>query len=461
MSPELGSDLSRRSRIAELWRSQGRAGRLALLACVGILVVASGYGLANAFMRPAELSPSVSLQPTKAETATDTRAAIDVTALAWDAAMATAERIVAMRTPTATPTYAGSATPQLTHTALPSATPMPTPTPAAMESIAEMVVANGVRVIDGHTIECAISGEPRIVRYAGIDCPELGQGLSPCSGEDAAAFNRSLVEGGTVYLERGVSDTDAEGRLLRYVYAGGLMVNAEMVRQGYAWPVRNVSNARHLALFWAMQSEAQDAVRGVWSLVSSARQPETASAASTAAPRSEAGAATMPAIQEASQTPLALASSLPTTSTPEASAQPTPTPVPLTPTPLAPTPTLQPPMPTTAPPPTGGGSLAIVSIHYKGTGRAQADEFCEIKNVGGAPADLNGWRLNADDASQNFVFPSHILQPGVSCRVYTGEVHPESGGFCFHAKAGVWSNDPKECGYLYDPAGNLASKLCY
>jgi micrococcal nuclease len=43
-----------------------------------------------------------------------------------------------------------------------------------------------------------------------------------------------VVEGRVVELEKDVSETERHGRLLHYVYVGETMVNAELVRQGYA-----------------------------------------------------------------------------------------------------------------------------------------------------------------------------------------------------------------------------------
>ncbi|MBW2090426.1 MAG: thermonuclease family protein, partial [Deltaproteobacteria bacterium] len=43
----------------------------------------------------------------------------------------------------------------------------------------------------------------------------------------------SLISGETVYLEKDVSETDIDGRLLRYVYVNGVFVNLELVSCGY------------------------------------------------------------------------------------------------------------------------------------------------------------------------------------------------------------------------------------
>ena len=86
------------------------------------------------------------------------------------------------------------------------------------------------RVVDGDTI--VLSGGRR-VRYIGIDTSEVGARREHY-GPEAGDFNASLVQGQTVHLEKGVSEVDRFGRLLRFVYADGILVNAELVREGYA-----------------------------------------------------------------------------------------------------------------------------------------------------------------------------------------------------------------------------------
>jgi hypothetical protein len=90
--------------------------------------------------------------------------------------------------------------------------------------------ATVTRVVDGDTIVVNIAGSEYRVRYIGVDTPESTT-KQECYGREAARFNRSLVNGQTVRLERDVNDTDRFGRLLRYVYLpNGEMVNEVLVR---------------------------------------------------------------------------------------------------------------------------------------------------------------------------------------------------------------------------------------
>lgn len=116
------------------------------------------------------------------------------------------------------------------------------------------------RVIDGDTI--MVSGRQR-VRYVGVNTPEVGDDPQ-YFGPEAAIFNEQLVEGRKVYLEKDVSEKDRFGRLLRFVYAGGILVNAELVREGYARAKVYPPDTRHAQCFAALEREAREGKRGIW-----------------------------------------------------------------------------------------------------------------------------------------------------------------------------------------------------
>ncbi|MCI0460400.1 MAG: thermonuclease family protein, partial [Gemmataceae bacterium] len=61
-----------------------------------------------------------------------------------------------------------------------------------------------------------------------------------------------------------VQERDRYGRLLAYVYLGDMMVNAEMVAQGYAQVMTIPPNVRHQDLFLKLQREARLLQIGLW-----------------------------------------------------------------------------------------------------------------------------------------------------------------------------------------------------
>lgn len=93
---------------------------------------------------------------------------------------------------------------------------------------------------------------------------------------------------------------------------------------------------------------------------------------------------------------------------------------------------------------------------------SESDEYVEIRNSGGVAANLSGWMLtDIADGTPTYIFPAFTLEPGASIRVYTNEIHPESGGFSFGRGASIWNNvDPDEAG-LFDAAGNILSRKSY
>jgi len=126
---------------------------------------------------------------------------------------------------------------------------------AACQQPCEVAVVT--QVIDGDTI--VIQGG-RHVRYIGIDAPEEGEPYYL----EAKRVNRELVAGKKVRLERDISETDKYGRLLRYVYVGDTFVNAEIVRQGYAWAKAYPPDVKYQPYLEAMEKEARQLKRGIW-----------------------------------------------------------------------------------------------------------------------------------------------------------------------------------------------------
>ena len=122
------------------------------------------------------------------------------------------------------------------------------------------------RVVDGDTIKVSIDGATEDVRYIGIDTPESVTPGEPveCFGRRASAFNERLVAGRTVRLRFDRERRDDYGRLLAYVYAESRLVNAELVRHGYARTLTIAPNDSRAPLFDRLEREAGRAGRGLW-----------------------------------------------------------------------------------------------------------------------------------------------------------------------------------------------------
>lgn len=124
------------------------------------------------------------------------------------------------------------------------------------------------QVIDGDTV---ILTDGRHVRYLGIDTPETrrkdGDGWvkdPEAYAEAATQRNREWVEGKRVRLEWDLQTHDRYGRLLAYVYVSEVMVNAELLKEGFAQPLTIPPNVKHASLFKQLSREARLAKRGLW-----------------------------------------------------------------------------------------------------------------------------------------------------------------------------------------------------
>ncbi len=123
-----------------------------------------------------------------------------------------------------------------------------------------------VRIVDGDTIHVRLADRIEKVRYIGVNTPEVHhprKGEEP-GGREAAQVNRDLVEGKRVRLELDVQSRDRYGRLLAYVWVGDTMINAELVRLGYAQVMTVPPNVRYQSLFLNLQRDAREAARGLW-----------------------------------------------------------------------------------------------------------------------------------------------------------------------------------------------------
>lgn len=131
-------------------------------------------------------------------------------------------------------------------------------------------------VTDGDTLRL-VNGER--VRLIGIDTPEAYENAkllkdSRRTGQDkeviiaqgkkASQYTKTLLEDMAVRLEYDVQKYDRYGRVLAYVYVGDVFVNAEIVKQGYAYVMTIAPNVKYADLFRRLYQEAKESKRGLW-----------------------------------------------------------------------------------------------------------------------------------------------------------------------------------------------------
>jgi endonuclease YncB( thermonuclease family) len=145
---------------------------------------------------------------------------------------------------------------------------------------------NVTRVLRADTIEVDTVGP---VHMLGIETPD---GKTPIEiygvhGQRAVTYVEKTLLGQAVRLEYDTTSArnkDDSGQTLAYVYTrDGLLINAEMVKQGLAF-VHGGEQARLANDFRAFEREAMQSMRGVWGPASSSSSGVTSPAVTAATP---------------------------------------------------------------------------------------------------------------------------------------------------------------------------------
>ena len=123
-------------------------------------------------------------------------------------------------------------------------------------AVAEEYNAKVIVVIDGDTLVVWHNNAKVKIRLANIDAPEKNQQF----GMDARQAMVGMVFKKQVHIES--QAVDKYGRTVALVSVDGLNVNEEMVKRGMAWEYSSYKPGR---VYMALQSEAQQAHRGLWS----------------------------------------------------------------------------------------------------------------------------------------------------------------------------------------------------
>lgn len=91
--------------------------------------------------------------------------------------------------------------------------------------------------------------------------------------------------------------------------------------------------------------------------------------------------------------------------------------------------------------------IFISDVNYDGiVPKTESDEFVIITNNGKTPVDISGYFIyvaTTGTQGPTFSFPKKTvpLKAGESVRVYTNEIHKETGGYSFGSGKAIWSNN--------------------
>lgn len=141
-------------------------------------------------------------------------------------------------------------------------------------SAVQLTEATVKRIVDGDTFYAAVGDIELKVRLIGVDTPESvhsDDSKNTVWGTYASDYTKSILkEDMTVYLEYDEEPTDKYGRTLAYVWLSadttevGNMLNAILVRDGYAYDKVFRPNVKYADLFEKLRISAQDSGAGLW-----------------------------------------------------------------------------------------------------------------------------------------------------------------------------------------------------
>lgn len=128
-----------------------------------------------------------------------------------------------------------------------------------------------VRTVNGDTIRAMVNGKEEVIRYIGIDAPEMNHNKKDSPqpfAVEAMEFNARILEGRALVIELDVQERDRYGRLLAYVFAEGddgeFMVNLEFLKSGMAVVLTIPPNVKYVDKFLEAQKTAQKEGAGIW-----------------------------------------------------------------------------------------------------------------------------------------------------------------------------------------------------
>lgn len=145
---------------------------------------------------------------------------------------------------------------------------------------AGLQTATVIRAAYGDTIVANMAGQEKEIRLILVDTPEL---VDPDPRKNAeygkltSEFTGTLLKPGqTIYLQKDVSETDKNGRMLRYVWLAqpadvesesevrAKMYNAKMLLGGYAQLAAYPPDVKYADMFLKFQQEAREDGWGMW-----------------------------------------------------------------------------------------------------------------------------------------------------------------------------------------------------
>lgn len=129
------------------------------------------------------------------------------------------------------------------------------------------------RVVSGHTLEVLdTTKQPPLiqrVRLIGVEAPDLRQqpwgSIARNRLEEMITEQASQQPGvQTVVLEADVQETDSYGRWLAYVWCNGVLLNEQLIKQGYVLAASRPPNTKYDERLARAQEYARIMGYGIW-----------------------------------------------------------------------------------------------------------------------------------------------------------------------------------------------------
>lgn len=129
-------------------------------------------------------------------------------------------------------------------------------------------------VTDGDTIKATVNGKEETIRMILVDTPETKHPNKPVQpfGPEASEFTKKMLSGKKIGLEKDVSERDRYGRLLAYIWVDGKLFNQMLIEKGLARVAVYQPDIKYLDEFRNIQSKAQKAGIGIWSIENYAQE---------------------------------------------------------------------------------------------------------------------------------------------------------------------------------------------
>jgi endonuclease YncB( thermonuclease family) len=249
-------------------------------------------------------------------------------------------------------------------------------------------------VIDGDTF--SVNDGERI-RMVGINTPEVDQYFY----EEAKGVLLLMIDKTNVRLEQDITDMDKYGRLLRYVFAGELFVNLEMVKRGFANVFTVPPDVKYTDKLLEAQRYARENNLGLWE-ISAGYIGEN--------------------IKEDKENKTGNNTSQ------------------------------------------SGAELKTVSVelNWDAPGNDMENlngEYAGIKNESAYDIDIGGWTVK-DDATKIYEFKHYILKSSEKIFLFSGRGTDSGGSFYWNNSQPVWNNEHDTL-YLRDNTGLLVEIYDY